>query len=52
MAQSSDRPIGERLKIAMFAWDHLIGRRGEEWRLFRIVEVFAAKSEFDLEYFR
>ena len=28
MAQSSDRPIGERLKIAMFAWESF-DRRGE-----------------------
>ena len=28
MAQSNDRPIGERLKIAMFAWESF-DRRGE-----------------------
>ena len=69
MSQSSDRPIGERLKIAVF----VVGPfdRREEVRhggFFRFSEAlrlsqnltenifaderFAAKSEFDLEYFR
>ena len=68
MAQSSDRPIGERLKIAMFALGSF-DRRGEARsggcsELLRFLRLshnltenifaesdFAAKSEFDLEYF-
>ena len=69
MAQSSDRPIGERLKIAMFAWESFdrLGevRSGGCSELLRFLRLshnltssifaesdFAAKSEFDLEYFR
>ena len=50
MAQSNDRPIGERLQIAMFALGSF--DRREEVRndgFFRFIEVFAAKSKFDLE---
>ena len=69
MAQSSDRPIGERLKIAVFAvgsfdWCEEV-RNGDFFRFIEVLrlsqnstwnifanEHFAAKSEFDLDYFR
>ena len=62
MAQSSDRPIGERLKIAMFVVDSFDLRgavRDDRFSelLSSILNIFAderfaAKSEFDLGYFR
>ena len=60
MAQSSDRPLGERLQIAVFALGSI--HRREEVEFLRLGqnssydifadECFAAKSEFDLEKFR
>ena len=59
MTQSSDRPIGERLKIAVFAVGSFDWR--EELRFFGVLRLsqnstyiifadgrFAAKSKFDL----
>ena len=69
MAQSSDRPVGERLKITVFAVGSFDRReKVRNGGFFRFIEVlrlsqnstwnifanerFAAKSGFDLEYFR
>ena len=68
MAQSSDRPIGERLKIATFvvgSFDLRGEVRDDGFSVIEFLRIsqnstknifaderFAAKSEFDLEYFR
>ena len=51
MVQSIDRPIGERLQIAMFALGSFDRREEVRNDGFWNYGGFAAKSEFDLDYF-
>ena len=53
MTKSNDRPIGELLQIAVFALVSFDRREEVKNGGFsELLSFFAAKSEFDLEYFR